>query len=230
MQQLEDLAERLLREGVAYHHVRRYIAELRDHYDDAVRAEIAKGKNADGARAAALDRIGSLDDLAREMISKPELRALSARFPKLWGCVVPIGSWLMICLAVLLTFIAALEARELAGLESGGSPAFAPFQRPADVLLFVVVRAAPVAIGATLLMYALRQRTELFWPLIGIALLAAVAGTADAAIFFSLAPETKSELTFGAGISWEAAARVAVMLALMLAPLALKKRLTPPVA
>ena len=40
------LKERLLKAGVAPRHVRRTLAELQDHYDDAVREESQKGADA----------------------------------------------------------------------------------------------------------------------------------------------------------------------------------------
>ena len=45
-QQFETLGERLLRSGIAPRHVRRYLRELRDHYDDAVQGELQKGATA----------------------------------------------------------------------------------------------------------------------------------------------------------------------------------------
>ena len=42
-QLLKSLSEHLLRAGVAHRHVRRYMRELHDHYEDAVREELAKG-------------------------------------------------------------------------------------------------------------------------------------------------------------------------------------------
>ena len=49
---LERLPERLLRAGIAPRHVRRYMGELRDHYDDALREEQANGLNPAAAASA----------------------------------------------------------------------------------------------------------------------------------------------------------------------------------
>jgi len=81
MRQLEELGEQLLREGIAYRHVRRFSGELRDHYEDALRAETARGASPEEASRAALARLGSLEDLARGMIARSELRAWSALYP-----------------------------------------------------------------------------------------------------------------------------------------------------
>lgn len=228
MHQLEALSDRLLREGVAYRHVRRYVRELRDHYDDAVRAEIAKGKTAEAARVTALYRLGSMDDLAREMISKPELRALSARFPRLWGAGGPAAVWLAIMLVVILTVAGVILGCEAAGLSRGGSPQFAPYQMPADIFFFAVTRGAPVLVGAVMLVMAIRQRGGISWVLTGVAALALLAGAADAKLLFSLTPDVKGELSFGFGLSRDVAARAAAMFALMMLPLLFRTRLTPP--
>lgn len=229
MQQLEDLAERLLREGVAYHHVRRFVGELRDHYEDARRAEMARGANAGEAEAAALTRLGTMDELARGMIARPELRALSARFPRLWGCGAPLALWLGTYIAVIFSLVLIFTAFESAGLFQG-SPELAVLQKPADVFLLLLLRGLPVMVGIAMLVAALRQRTDMSWPLMGAALLAAVAGSADAGLLFSLSPDTKGELSFGFGMSSEVLMRAAAMFAAMLTPLLLKGRLTRPVA
>jgi hypothetical protein len=228
MHQLEQLADRLLREGVAYRHVRRYVAELRDHYDDALRAEIAKGKDAERARAAALDRIGSLDDLAREMISKPELRALSAKYPRLWGISAPVAVWLGVVIVVVLSIVGLLKGLNASGAVVGGARTLGALQTPADVFLFLLVRVLPVIVGCAMLIQSIKQRAAINWALVGVALLAILGGAADAAILFSLTRETPSEFRFGAGISWDAAARSAALFALMLTPLTLKKRFVRP--
>ena len=78
---LVELRERLLRAGVAPRHVRRYLRELADHFADVCAEEEALGKSKTEAEAAALERLGSSEQLAQAMIAKPELRAWSARAP-----------------------------------------------------------------------------------------------------------------------------------------------------
>ena len=75
------LSERLLHAGIAPRHVRRYARELSDHFDDLVREERAAGAARELAETRALSRLGNDDDLAQAMLSRPELRSLTARFP-----------------------------------------------------------------------------------------------------------------------------------------------------
>src|SRR6185312_14248663 len=79
--QFPRLSERLLRAGIAPRHVRRYRRELADHYDDLVREESESGAGREWAQTRALSRLGHEDDLAAAMLSRPELRSLTARFP-----------------------------------------------------------------------------------------------------------------------------------------------------
>lgn len=98
------------------------------------------------------------------------------------------------------------------------------------LLFFLVVRVLPVIIGALLIADALRQRARLVWPTVGLAIMAIVGGGAKAAATFSLVPEVQSELSLGIGLSTEDGVRIAVMFALMLAPLLARRRLTQPPA
>ena len=77
----QRLSERLLEAGIAPRHVRRYVRELSDHFDDLAREEIAGGAARELAQTRALARLGGEEDLARAMLSRPELRSLTARYP-----------------------------------------------------------------------------------------------------------------------------------------------------
>lgn len=79
--QFQRLSDRLLRAGIAPRHVRRYARELSDHFDDLVREEVAGGATKELAETRALSRLGTDDDLAEAMLSRPELRSLTARYP-----------------------------------------------------------------------------------------------------------------------------------------------------
>ncbi|HXS06759.1 MAG TPA: hypothetical protein VN723_08225 [Rhizomicrobium sp.] len=79
--QNQRLSERLLTAGIAPRHVRRYVRELSDHFDDLVREESAAGAGRTLAETRALSRLGNDDDLADAMLSRPELRSFMSRFP-----------------------------------------------------------------------------------------------------------------------------------------------------
>jgi hypothetical protein len=92
------LSERLLHAGIAPRHVRRYARELSDHFDDLVREEKAGGAARELAETRALSRLGNDDDLAQAMLSRPELRSLTSRFP--WA-VFGIGPIILLALSVI---------------------------------------------------------------------------------------------------------------------------------
>ena len=76
-----ELGERLLRAGVAPRHVRRYLTELREHWADLTAEERRAGMNPEEAAALALSRLGRVDELARTMIERRELRSWTAQAP-----------------------------------------------------------------------------------------------------------------------------------------------------
>jgi hypothetical protein len=78
---LHELRERLLSAGVAPRHVRRYLTELREHCADLTAEEERGGRNPAEAATLALARLGGVDELARSMIERPELRSWTAQAP-----------------------------------------------------------------------------------------------------------------------------------------------------
>src|SRR5436853_7404247 len=76
-----ELRERLLRAGVAPRHVRRYLKELADHLTDLRAEEERAGRSRADAEAAALVRLGSMNDLAKAMIEQRQFQSWSARVP-----------------------------------------------------------------------------------------------------------------------------------------------------
>src|SRR6266704_5983047 len=73
--------ERLLRAGVAPRHVRRYLKELADHLADLRTEEERAGRGRAEAEAAALVRLGSMNDLAKAMIEQRQFQSWSVRAP-----------------------------------------------------------------------------------------------------------------------------------------------------
>lgn len=229
MSRFDVLADRLLRGGVAYRHVRRLIGELKDHHEDARRAELRAGVREADADAAAWARLGDTEQLAEHVLARPELRAWSARYPRLWGGVAPVALWLGVVIAAMFLIIGLTGGMRMMGLiPEGGSPLLAGLQTPVDVFIFCVIRVLPVMIGGALLADALRQRANLGWPIIGIAIMAIAGGSAEASSTFSLVPGIPNRLHLGLGLSIEDGARIGLMFALMLAPFLVRRRFTQP--
>jgi hypothetical protein len=160
----------LLRAGVAPRHVRRYLRELADHYDDALRAELAAHADVGQARRAAWTRLGSEDNLARSMLDRPELRSTAARFPRLVFGVAPALGWVGAppAFAAVLSLLPEALRRAV------------PIAEAANVVYVVLVlytRLLPVVLGAVLLRAAANRRLQAIWPIAGAAVVDVLAGT-----------------------------------------------------
>jgi hypothetical protein len=170
---LDELRERLLRAGVAPRHVRRYVAELNDHLADLVAEEEHGGLGRSAAEAAALVRLGGVEELAGAMEERHELRSWSAKAPWAVFAVGALGS------------LATAYAVALLILWSGWRMflpwSSTPFVRsegwsvPYFALGRLIYFGAPVFVGWGLGVIAARQRVVAVWPVVGI-VLACVAG------------------------------------------------------
>jgi hypothetical protein len=165
----DSLREQLLRAGIAPRHVHRYVAELRDHFDDLVREERANGAAPGAADAKARARLGNDDELAAVMLARPELRSLAVRYP-----------WAVFGLSPIVLVLTALAV----GLLLEGAAIYAvskffPHPTTAQREWFVFATemwnalwtfAAPLAIAAGLCLLGLRQRMPPAWIFAGIVL------------------------------------------------------------
>ncbi len=91
-----QLATKLLKNGITPKHVHRTVNELRDHYDDLVDSAVDAGANSKTARRLATRELGSMDEFVRQMASRRELKTWVFRYPQLAVVVYPLA-----CLAVL---------------------------------------------------------------------------------------------------------------------------------
>ncbi len=173
--QFRELREQLLRAGVAPRHVRRYLTELNEHLADLIGEEERAGRKPADAKAAALARLGKVEDLARTMTERPELRSWTARSP-----------WLVLGAAPILMLACAWSAA-LVILWSGWRWFLAAEPTP-----FVPVRGlaigyfgagrmlyewAPVLLGWWVVALTARQRLHVGWPAFGLAWLALLGAT-----------------------------------------------------
>lgn len=167
---LHSLRERLLRAGVAPRHVRRYLRELGDHYEDALQAELATHADVARAREAAWVRLGAAEHLAQSMIDRAELRSKAARFPALVFGVAPVLGWVgaPIAIASALSLLPEALRRALPAAEAV-SLVYA--------LMFAYTRLLPVALGAAILTAAADRRLRAVWPMAGAAVVNVLAGT-----------------------------------------------------
>ena len=170
---LVELRERLLRAGVAPRHVRRYLRELADHFADVRAEEEALGKSKTEAEAAALERLGSSEQLAQAMIAKPELRAWSARAP--WAVF---GAGPVACLAATYGTACAILFTGWRIFVPGSATPFVAIDGWA-IPYFGVGRmlywGGPLVVGWSIALLAARQRMRALWPAIGMVVVASIA-------------------------------------------------------
>lgn len=160
----EPLRERLLAAGVRPARVRRYLAELADHYEDLLAEEEDSGKQGGIARAAALARLGTIDDLADAMMSQSRFRSLAARAP--WA-LFPGGAVLGLVAGYGLTTVLMLSAVKTFSLPVGAHlmpPAWLP--PIADAVFGFDRYLLPVLLGWLMIVVALRQRLPARWPVV----------------------------------------------------------------
>jgi hypothetical protein len=92
----QQFESELLRVGIAPRHVRRTVAELREHLDDLVEAALESGFEIQLARRQAAAQMGDLQQVAIAMRACPEMRSWSYRFPRIAVVIYPLT-----CLALL---------------------------------------------------------------------------------------------------------------------------------
>ena len=179
----DRLSERLLTAGIAPRHVRRYARELRDHFDDLVRAEKADGAARELAETSALSRLGSDDDLAEAMLSRPELRSFMSRYP--WA-VFGLGPIMLLALGVvaalflevgLMLFLSWLLTDMLHVLPGTGSPVGARWATFVFTIYnTLAVYGAPLAFAWLFYRVGSQRRLRPAWIVTGVALACILGG------------------------------------------------------
>jgi hypothetical protein len=167
------LRERLLRAGIAPRHVRRYIAELSNHFEDLANEERAKGRPLDDAEAVARTRLGSDEALAAALLAKPGLRSVTARVPWLVFGFGPPVILFAAAVAALFAQIAFLEWQDI--LESHITP-------PRWIQMLVVMwnglvtYALPLAVIGIVVAVGQRQRLSARWIAFGVVVACVLGG------------------------------------------------------
>jgi hypothetical protein len=169
---LDALWERLLEGGVGRRPARRYLAELQDHLDDLIAEERRVASGLRDAELRAEARLGSVEALAGAMISRREFRALSSKAPIATYLIAPSAA-LVLCVALAMAGVV-LTATWLRG--AAGTPSDLPAWSKsfAAGVVFFANTMLPVLLGWALGATAIRQRSSLFWPVLGLVLLAIV--------------------------------------------------------
>jgi len=195
---LDRLSETLLRGGLAPKHVRRYIAELRDHADDLIRSGVSETD--------AWVQLGSEDHLAQEMLKRDELKSLGARYPVAYFGFGPVLTMLAALLAGLLVLAAViLSVQQIYGVSSSAEltpealEGLSSLTQPLAMFMWTVKYAVPVVLAWIFALQALHQRIEPRWVIVGLGLIAIVGGASDISITWPTLEGQKGELQFGFG-------------------------------
>jgi hypothetical protein len=165
----EALREHLLRAGVAPRHVRRYVGELRDHFDDLVREETANGASRGAAKIKARTRLGIDSDLAAVMLARPDLRSLTARYPLAVFGLGPIAMVLAALVAGLAAEIGIIKAATALVPHNHSVTLRESFVFAMAIWNSLATYVAPLAIAVALCIVGLRQRMAPKWIFVGIA-------------------------------------------------------------
>jgi hypothetical protein len=158
-----DVKECLLRAGVAPRHVRRYIGELGDHFDDLVGEEISRGLARGTAEHDARARLGSNQDLTKVMLDRPELRSLSARYP--WAIFILGPIMLPVVTLVAAVFIETASFNVISTFYKNPTHLPPPtwFVDVVAAWNWSATHALPLAIAILLCLLSIRQRTKPTW-------------------------------------------------------------------
>lgn len=172
----DHLREPLLRAGISPRHVKRYLTELAEHYDDAIHDEERRGASHAEAEHAARARLGDDEHLVESALARPELRSVAARFPGLIFGAGPVLSYIALIVGI------TLAVANVVGIPHG--PVSQSFAQAAAALCVFFDRVLPALIALAVVALAVQQRHVGRWPLIGAAIIALVGGTTDITIQF----------------------------------------------
>ena len=104
-QQLEQLKQKLIRKHLPVAYIRRVLDELRDHYEDAVADQIARGNDQQKATSIASDIIGDSDLLADAFFKRYRMHLFTGRHPWVSYIFYPM---LLFVASVAVTYLAAV--------------------------------------------------------------------------------------------------------------------------
>ena len=201
----DRLRERLVRGGVARRHVKRTVAELHDHYDDALDDGLTQGLIRDGAAEAAWQRLGSEDEIVATVLARPELRSLPARYPRVISAAGPILLWATVSIAS--GFLLVGTASALHSIGVFGPPLISAepmwLQNVMNAVLFAYMCVLPIVIGASIAAIFARRALVPAWTLAGTVAISLLGAFTEYAITFPKIIGESGSLSIGFGTKAE---------------------------
>lgn len=216
----KNLANTLLRQGVAPRHVCRTIEELRHHYSDLCDEEGKVDGSVHTVEKRALARLGREDDLADEVLAKPELRSLASRWPVAIYGLGPVLAMSLGVVCSILFFAGGMTAGESLTGARYIPPTWA--RHGIEGLFLFVVHILPLVLVAVVYRQALLRRASMNWPLVGMVILSIVSAAFDLGGTWPATPADDGFLTLGFAyaapfpVSAENIVRTAVNLSFMI--------------
>jgi uncharacterized membrane protein len=195
--QFETLAETLLKGGVAPRHVRRYIAELKDHYDDLVYVASKSGGPTADAERDAFARIGTPDELANAMLARDDLKSLAARYPKFMFGIMPV----LLLVLGLAVFVLGLAAVIYSFRPEGKPYSIVPddWRTAVAIWMFFANHILPLALAALIAKIGYEQRLAPQWWIMGVAIVCILGGFSDLNVQWPAYEGAGGELQVGFG-------------------------------
>ncbi|MBL4582800.1 MAG: hypothetical protein JKY29_13390, partial [Gammaproteobacteria bacterium] len=114
----QELRIGMLKNRVAPKYARRTILELKSHFAELKNRAIDEGLSEGAAQQRARDEIGNEGTILKEVLSKPELRSIPSRFPRVFFALIPTLSLLCTFGLALFSFLAVYESWN--AIEAGG--------------------------------------------------------------------------------------------------------------
>ncbi|HET7084638.1 MAG TPA: hypothetical protein VFI23_07705 [Rhizomicrobium sp.] len=162
LSRFDNLADTLLKGGIAPRHVRRYLAELGEHLEDLTAGQREAGYDEEDATIRARALLGSDRELAAAMLEQKQFRSWVSRAP--WAVFLLLPPFATV--AIGMPFIGALVliGKYYDFLERHAPPPPLWFQTLAtDVVAIANLVVTPLA-AVLFVVIAARQRLKLIWP------------------------------------------------------------------
>ena len=163
------IERRLLQGGVAPRHVRRTVRELGHHYADLLSKAQADGAPAAEAAILARERLGSEDEIVKEVLRRPELKSWAHRRPWMFYGVAPLVLyWALIVLVVAPIGVWLNIADDHLSREEFFDMVNVVWVRFIfENFTALILHPLAIVIGAAVCLIAAKRDMPLLWPVIG---------------------------------------------------------------
>ena len=229
-----SLRETLLRGGIAPNHVRRTIAELRDHHTDLFAEAFARGCSVEDAGQEASMRLGNEDSLSAAILARRELKSWTHRWPWVAYWLAPTIMFVpaFLLLSLLLGLSGAVHVDHDTFVRRWGSP-YSAWSLAGAIRLFYNV-GLPFLLAGACCFVSGQRRAALRWPVIGVVIASIIGGAIQWDLFWPYGPQVRGAISIRIGVppfpgSAGTLSRAATTCALTLGPFLWWKRKHHPV-